>query len=165
VQRNADVFLSAVRVGVILTSGFAVPDLFPTWRPVLAAVTGMRRALEQVHRTVDTTLEDIIKERRSIRGSRRQGEEDENLVDVLLGLQERGGLGFHLTQNSIKAVIFDMFTAGSGTLASSLSWGMSELMRNKRVMSKLQGEIRQAFHGKATVTEADLQASSLPYLN
>jgi cytochrome P450 len=164
VQRNADVFLSAVRVGVILTSGFAVPDLFPTWRPVLAAVTGMRRALEQVHRTVDTTLEDIIKERRSIRGSRRQGEEDENLVDVLLGLQERGGLGFHLTQNSIKAVIFDMFTAGSGTLASSLSWGMSELMRNKRVMSKLQGEIRQAFHGKATVTEADLQASSLPYL-
>jgi short-subunit dehydrogenase len=42
---------------------------------------------------------------------------------------------------------------------------MSELMRNERVMSKLQGEIRQAFHGKATVTEADLQASSLPYLN
>jgi cytochrome P450 len=41
---------------------------------------------------------------------------------------------------------------------------MSELMRNKRVMSKLQGEIRQAFHGKVTVTEADLQASSLPYL-
>jgi short-subunit dehydrogenase len=33
---------------------------------------------------------------------------------------------------------------------------MSELMRNKRVMSKLQGEIRQAFHVKVTVTEADL---------
>ena len=58
---------------------------------MLAAVTGMRRALEQVHRTVDTTLEEIIKERRGIWGSkRRQGEEDENLVDVLLGLQERG---------------------------------------------------------------------------
>ena len=57
-----------------------------------------------------------------------------------------------------------MFASGTGTLVSALCWGMSELMRNKRVMSKLQGEIQQAFHGKATVTEADLQESSLPYL-
>jgi cytochrome P450 len=164
VQGNAENFLSAISAGVVLTSGFTVPDLFPTWRPVLAAVTGMRHALEQVHRTVDTTLQGMIKERRRIRGTKRQGEQDENLVDVLLGLQERGGLGFNLTENSIKAVLFDMFSAGSGTLAASLSWGMSELMLNKRAMSKLQGEIRQAFHGKATVTEADIQASSLPYL-
>lgn len=164
VQGNAENFLSAISAGVVLTSGFTVPDLFPTWRPVLAAVTGMRHALEQVHRTVDTTLQGMIKERRRIRGTKRQGEQDENLVDVLLGLQERGGLRFNLTENSIKAVLFDMFSAGSGTLAASLSWGMSELMLNKRAMSKLQGEIRQAFHGKATVTEADIQASSLPYL-
>jgi hypothetical protein len=50
--------------------------------------------------TVDMTLEEIIiKERRGIRraNKRQQSEEDENLVDILLGLQERGGLGFHLT--------------------------------------------------------------------
>ncbi|CAD6204111.1 unnamed protein product [Miscanthus lutarioriparius] len=126
----------------VLASSWRAGSRSPTWRPVLAAVTGMRRALEQIHRTVDTTLEKIIKERRGIWGSkRRQGEEDENL-----------------------AAIFDMFASGTGTLVSALCWGMSELMRNKRVMSKLQGEIQQAFHGKATVTEADLQESSLPYL-
>jgi hypothetical protein len=41
---------------------------------------------------VDTTLEEIIiKERRGIRraNKRQQSEEDENLVDILLGLQER----------------------------------------------------------------------------
>ena len=66
-----------------MTSGFQVPDLFPTWRPVLAAVTGMRRALEQVHRTVDTTLEEIIKERRDVRvddDKRPQADEGKNLV-------------------------------------------------------------------------------------
>ncbi|KAJ1296592.1 hypothetical protein BS78_01G313500 [Paspalum vaginatum] len=150
VQRNADEFLSATKAGVVLTSGFKIPDLFPTWRPVLAAVTGMRRALEQVHRTVDATLEDIIKERRDVRDGTTTDAEEENLVDVLIGLQERGGLGFDLTEQSIKAVIFDMFAAGTGTLSSALSWGVSELMRNER----------------ATVTEADVASASggLPYL-
>lgn len=161
VQSNAEEFLSALKAGVTLTSGFKIPDLFPTWRPVLAAVTGMRRALEDVHRTVDSTLEQIIEERKLVRNGKGADASEENLVDVLIGLQERGGLGFELNQNSIKAVIFDMFTAGTGTLASALSWGMSELMQNDRVMNKLQGEIREVFRGKVTVTEANLQESSL----
>uniref|UniRef100_A0A0D9VDS9 Cytochrome P450 n=1 Tax=Leersia perrieri TaxID=77586 RepID=A0A0D9VDS9_9ORYZ len=86
---------------------------------------------------------------------------EENLADVLIGLHEQGG---HLSRNSIKAVIFDMFTAGTGTLSSTLSWGMSELMRNPRMMTKLQNEIREAFHGKVTIAEEDIQATNLPYL-
>ncbi|CAL4923343.1 unnamed protein product [Urochloa decumbens] len=171
-QRNADEYLKAMKTGVSLASGFTIPDLFPTWRPVLAAVTGMRRTLEDVHKTVDSTLEAVIEERESVRDEKaRSGnkaaaaaEEAENLVDLLIGLQERGSSGFHLNRDSIKAIIFDMFTAGTGTLASSLDWGMSELMANERVMSKLQGEIRAAFRGKAAVTEADIQAADLPYL-
>ncbi|CAN6324828.1 unnamed protein product [Urochloa humidicola] len=164
VQRNPDEFLSALKAGVTLTSGFKIPDLFPTWRSALAAATGMRRALEEVHRTVDATLDEIIRERKRIRDNDAGGEAEENLVDVLIGQQER----FDLSEDTIKAVIFDMFAAGTGTLASALGWGMSELMRGERVMGKLQGEIRGAFRGKATVTEADLQvqaaSSSLPYL-
>ncbi|RCV44189.1 hypothetical protein SETIT_9G354000v2 [Setaria italica] len=170
-QRNADEFLTAMKTGVALSSGFKIPDLFPTWRPVLAAVTGMRRTLEDVHRTVDSTLEGVIEERKRARDEKaRSGKaadaaaEEENLVDLLIGLQEKGSSGFHLNRDSIKAIIFDMFTAGTGTLASSLDWGMSELMRNGRVMGKLQGEIRAAFRGKAAVTEADIQAASLSYL-
>ena len=177
-QRNAGGFLTAMKAGVALSSGFKLPDLFPTWRPVLAAVTGMRRTLEDVHRTVDSTLEEVIEERtrarddkqaRSASGRGRtdaaEDDDGENLVDLLIGLQERASSGsFHLNRNSIKAIIFDMFTAGTGTLASSLDWGMSELMRNQRVMGKLQREVREAFRGKAAVLEADIQAASLPYL-
>ncbi|KAL6650129.1 hypothetical protein ACP70R_014353 [Stipagrostis hirtigluma subsp. patula] len=171
-QRNADEFLAAIKAGVALASGFKIPDLFPTWRPVLAALTGMRRTLEEVHRTVDSTLEEVIEERRLVLDQKARSRSgsgaaaaEENLVDVLIGLQDDGdSSGFHLKRNSIKAIIFDMFTAGTGTLASSLDWGMSELMQNKRVMNKLQREIREAFRGKDAVTESDIQARSLPYL-
>lgn len=57
-----------------------------------------------------------------------------------------------------------MIVAGTGTLASSLDWGMSELMQNPRVMDKLQREIREPFHGRATISEGDFEASELPYL-
>ncbi|KAL6593836.1 hypothetical protein ACP70R_048737 [Stipagrostis hirtigluma subsp. patula] len=90
---------------------------------------------------------------------------EENLVGVLIGLQERGGLGFNLNRDSVKAVVFDMFAAGTRTIASTLSWGMSELIRNKTVMAMLQAEIREAFRGKAVVAEAGIMASRcLPYL-
>ncbi|CAN6312219.1 unnamed protein product [Urochloa humidicola] len=166
-QRNTDEFLKAMKAAIVLASGFKIPDLFPTWQPVLAAVTGMRRALDDVHKTIDSTLEAIIEERRCIRDEKARSSkaaEEKNLVDLLIGLEERGSMGFHLSRGSTKAIIFDMFAGGTGTTSSSLAWGMSELMRNKRVMSKLQGEIRAAFRGKAAVTEADIQAASLPYL-
>ncbi|XP_051208931.1 premnaspirodiene oxygenase-like [Lolium perenne] len=166
-KKSAQEFLSAIKSGVALASGFKIPDLFPTLRSVLATATGMRRTLEDVHRTVDSTMNEVLEERKAVRAScgASASAVEENLVDVLIGLQEKGGLGFSLRTNSIKGVILDMFVAGTGTLASSLDWGMAELMRNRRVMDKLQGEIRQAFRGKAAISESDIEASGgLPYL-
>uniref|UniRef100_A0A0D9VYT7 Cytochrome P450 n=1 Tax=Leersia perrieri TaxID=77586 RepID=A0A0D9VYT7_9ORYZ len=161
-RENAADFMAAIKAGVGLSSGFNVPDLFPSWTDVLAAVTGMKRRLRGIHATVDAILQEIIDERRGVRGG---GENvEENLVDVLIALQEKGGFGFDLDDNKIKAVILDMFAGGTGTSASALEWAMSELMRNPAVMKKLQGQIREAFRGKTVVTEADLQASNLRYL-
>uniref|UniRef100_A0A0D9XBX2 Premnaspirodiene oxygenase n=1 Tax=Leersia perrieri TaxID=77586 RepID=A0A0D9XBX2_9ORYZ len=166
-RKNAAEFMAAIKSGVGLASGFNIPDLFPTWTSVLATVTGMKRSLQGIYKTVDAILEEIIVERKGIRDEKiKNGVEnvDENLVDVLIGLQAKGGFGFHLDNSRIKAIILDMFAGGTGTSASAMEWGMSELMRNPSVMKKLQAQIREAFKGKATVTEADLQASNLRYL-
>ena len=56
----------------------------------------------------------------------------------------------------------DIFAAGSGTSASTMVWAMSELMKNPRVMKRLQDEVRGALGGKANVTEQDI--TELPYL-
>ncbi|PUZ37104.1 hypothetical protein GQ55_9G091100 [Panicum hallii var. hallii] len=168
-RRNAAEFMAAIKAGVGLSSGFNIPDLFPTWTTVLAKVTGMKRSLQDIHRTVDSILQEIIDERKAVLEEKVRsgaGNAEEYLVDVLIGLQEKGGFGFHLNNSRIKAIILDMFAGGTGTSASAMEWGMSELMRNPAVMKKLQGQIREAFRGKAMVTEADLQqqAGNLRYL-
>ncbi|AQL04233.1 Putative cytochrome P450 superfamily protein [Zea mays] len=134
-RKNAAEFLAATKAVVGLSSGFNVPDLFPTWTTVLAKLTGMTRSLKEIHKTVDTILEEIIVERKRIRDEKIKGGDaaedvDENLVDVLIGLQEKGGFGFQLTNSIIKAIILDMFAGGTGTSGSAMEWGMSELMRN-----------------------------------
>ncbi|KAF8775692.1 hypothetical protein HU200_004474 [Digitaria exilis] len=166
-RKNAPEFMAAIKAGVGLSSGFNIPDLFPTWTTLLAKVTGMKRSLQDIHRTVDSILQETIDERRAILDEKlKSGAEnaEENLVDVLIGLQGKGGFGFHLNNSRIKAIILDMFAGGTGTSASAMEWGMSELMRNPAVMKKLQGQIREAFQGKKEVTEADLQSSNLRYL-
>lgn len=57
----------------------------------------------------------------------------------------------------------DMFAGGTGHRRRPWS-GDVELMRNPSVMKKLQAEIREVLRGKATVTEADMQAGNLRYL-
>ncbi|CAL4944310.1 unnamed protein product [Urochloa decumbens] len=168
-RRNAPEFMAAIKAGVGLSSGFCIPDLFPTWTALLAKVTGMKRSLQDIHATVDSILQEIIDERKAIldekvRSGAAAENAEENLVDVLIGLQDKGGFGFHLNNSRIKAIILDMFAGGTGTSASAMEWGMSELMRNPSVMKKLQGQIREAFKGKSVVTEADLQGSNLRYL-
>ncbi|KAL6902170.1 hypothetical protein ACP4OV_005046 [Aristida adscensionis] len=166
---NAAEFLAATKAVVGLASGFNIPDLFPAWTKLLAGVTGMTRSLRSIHRTVDAILEEIIVERKAARDdklSRGAAAEDvdENLVDVLIGLQEKGGFGFHLSNSVIKALILDMFAGGTGTSGSAMEWAMSELMRNPAAMAKVQGQLREAFRGKAAVTEGELQASGPWYL-
>ena len=69
-RKNAAEFLAATKAVVGLSSGFNIPDLFPTWTAVLAKLTGMTRSLKEIHRTVDTILEEIIEERKAARARR-----------------------------------------------------------------------------------------------
>lgn len=53
-----------------------------------------------------------------------------------------------------------MFTAGIDTTSAVIEWAMSELMRNPRVMKKVQTEVREVLKGKETITEDDIQGLS-----
>lgn len=153
--KDVKTYLDAMKEGLELSSGFSLADLFPS-SALVRSITRLKSKLERCHRKVDQVLEGIILEHKE-KWAMNAGTVEDNFLDVLFNLQVKGGLGVHLTDTNIKAIIFDVFAAGSGTSAASMTWTMSELMRNPRVMKKVQAEVRSVVGRKGKVTESDIK--------
>ncbi|XVF77231.1 hypothetical protein PTKIN_Ptkin14bG0026100 [Pterospermum kingtungense] len=149
---NNKTFTSVVEEIARLGSGFSVADLYPSLK-VLELISGMRQKLGTLHQKSDKVLQGIIDEHRERLKRAKIGdvEEKENLITVLLKIQQLGDLECSLTDEDIKAVIWDMFSAGSETSSSIVDWAMAEMLKNPRVLKKAQNEVRQVFHGKGDV--------------
>ncbi|MBA0681258.1 hypothetical protein Goari_023076 [Gossypium aridum] len=79
-----------------------------------------------------------------------------DLVDILLDLQENSELEFPLSVDNIKAIILDMFSAGSETSSITVEWTMAELLKNPGIMEKAKNEVRRVFTGKGYVDEGSI---------
>ncbi|CAM8951773.1 unnamed protein product [Rhodiola kirilowii] len=154
-----DAFIACIKEMVKLLGGFFISDMYPSLE-VLSVFTGMKRKVQNQHRIIDRILEDIIKEHREATPSNDDTEVD--LVDVLLRIQRNHNLPFPLTDDNLKAVILDVFSAGSETSSTAVEWAMSELIRSPRILKKAQEEVRQIFDEKEYVDEAGLH--ELKYL-
>lgn len=147
---------------VSLAGGFDISDLFPSIK-LLHVLSGMKPKLQTIRRKLDKIIDNIILEHKENRESTNKGdslEGEEDLVDVLLKVQERGGLEFPITTDDIYGIIVDMLISGTDTSGTLLEWAMSELMRNPHVLEKAKTEVRQAFKGKTTINETDTQGLS-----
>ncbi|KAE8654189.1 Cytochrome P450 71D10 [Hibiscus syriacus] len=147
---------------VKLAGGFCLSDMYPS-SEFLKLISGMRIKLNKLHRASDKILENIVNEHKDKRNQTGGGggcnDEQEDLVDVLLKIQQQGDLEFPLTNDNIKAVIQDVFGAGSETSATVVEWTMSELLKNPELLRKAQTEVRQVFADKkgAVVNESRIQ--------
>ncbi|KAJ9566832.1 hypothetical protein OSB04_002798 [Centaurea solstitialis] len=147
--------LAQIEQIVSLSGGFDVSDLFPSIK-LLHMLTGMRNKLQKLRNKVDEILDTIISDHQQHRvGGLSNYNED--LLDVLLRVKDDGGLQFPLTWDNIKAVLVDILAAGTDTSSVAIEWAMSELMKNPRVMKKVQVEIRQTLKGKKKIHESDIQ--------
>ncbi|CAL2255186.1 unnamed protein product [Prunus armeniaca] len=147
------------------SSGFTLADVFPSVS-LLQLLSGMRPKLERLHKEADRIMENIIKEhqRDMVTSKSVDGEAEEDLVDALLKFHEHGsGLEFSLTTDNIKAVIFDMFSAGSETSATAVDWAITEMIKTPRVMKMAQNEVRQVFNRKGQIDETCI--GEMNYLN
>ncbi|KAH0690296.1 hypothetical protein KY289_017654 [Solanum tuberosum] len=139
-----------------LIGTFNIGEYIP-WLIWLNKINGLDSRVKKVAKDLDAFLDSVIEERviRNNKGEYSTGEA-KDFVDVLLEIQNGKETGFPLQRDSLKAILLDIFAAGTDTTYTALEWIMTELLRHPRAMEKLQSEVRGLAQGKAEVTEDDL---------
>ncbi|OEL13078.1 indole-2-monooxygenase [Dichanthelium oligosanthes] len=146
-----------------LLGGFNIGDFFPSlgkieWFKKLASAKARR-----VRKRWDHLLDKLIDDHATRMASREDGaeteQEDKDFIYVLLSLQQEYGL----TRDHMKAILIDMFEAGTDTSYMTLEFAMAELIRKPQLMKKLQDEVRKNVPaGQEMVTEDNL--ANMTYL-
>ncbi|TKW22175.1 hypothetical protein SEVIR_4G212100v4 [Setaria viridis] len=149
--RDRDAFMEKLDEGVKVAAGFSLADVFPSSR-LARAFSGAARRARAHHREMTRLMDGVIEEHRKRRAAG-AGNEEEDLLDVLLRIQKDGGLQVPLDIGTIRAVIIDLFGAGSETTATTLQWAMAELMRHPAALRKAQAEVRRVLAGERRVSE------------
>ncbi|CAI9115034.1 OLC1v1015868C1 [Oldenlandia corymbosa var. corymbosa] len=144
-------------------SGLDVADVFPSWK-ILHYLSSKPKLLE-LHKKLDKTLDTIIQEHVENPTGKNGEFGQEDLIDVLLRIKQNGTSGelrFPITNTNIKAILLDMFIAGTETSSAVVDWAMAEMIRNRAVLARAQSEIRKSLLllGKETIEENDVQRLS-----
>ncbi|KAL1363812.1 cytochrome P450 71AP13 [Arachis hypogaea] len=136
-----------------LLGGFSVGDFFPSLE-FIHGLTGAKSRLKETSRRFDQLFDQILDEHKGCNNNK--VDEEKDLVDVLLEVQKNGSHEMPLTTDNIKAIILDMFAAGTDTTFITLDWGMTELLMNPQIMKRAQKEIRDIMGERKVILESDV---------
>ncbi|XP_074287499.1 cytochrome P450 736A117-like [Silene latifolia] len=151
-----------------LVGGIHIGEFIP-WLSWINYVNGVESEIKKVAKDMNRCLEGIIQQHVDRRDQVQSGVEENNhdkskdLVDVLLELQHDDMNNSSLDQESIKAIIMDMFVAGTTTTYATLEWAMSELLRSPKAMESVTSEVRRITGGKASII-TDNKLEKMTYL-
>ncbi|KAK9073542.1 hypothetical protein SSX86_007866 [Deinandra increscens subsp. villosa] len=137
----------------VFSFGNYIPKL--SW---IDRLSGLDDKARKVAKDFDEFLEGVVEEHiRDKKGVDAKSDEDQDFVDILLDVERDNLTGFALQRDTIKAIILDIFAAGTDTTFTSLEWAISELIRHPTVMKKLQEEVTETTHGRPIIHEKDLE--------
>ncbi|CAK8538895.1 unnamed protein product [Lathyrus sativus] len=151
--RHQEVLRLKIDEAIGLVGGFCIADLYPSIK-ILERVSWAKTKMEKLHRELDEIMQDIINDHRI---SQREASKDEDLVDILLKIQQENDESqYTFTDDSIKSVIQDLFIGGTETPSGTVLWGMSEMVKNRKIMEEAQSEVRRVFDKKGYVDESEI---------
>ncbi|KAF6157528.1 hypothetical protein GIB67_004466 [Kingdonia uniflora] len=166
-HESGERFRKMMKEFVYLVGAFNVGDFVPrlSW---VNYFNGLEKRVEKNFRELDCFLDGVIEEHVCKKLRQRQdgsgfGEDGEDFVDVLLGVEE-SSIGVPFSRDNIKAIVMannvldlkDMFAAGTDTTFTLLEWAMAELIRHPHILKEVQEEIREIMKFKPKVEESDL---------
>ncbi|PKA63082.1 Premnaspirodiene oxygenase [Apostasia shenzhenica] len=119
-------FLSALKKTMKLLPLLRVADLFPSLSSLICMMDGSLLEMRRIRREMDGVLDEIIREHRAKRGRDHHDQlMQEDLVDVLLRILERGDLQIPLTIDNVKAVIL---TGGKSGISRAMPFTGNSLI-------------------------------------
>jgi len=121
-------------------------------------ILGQNKRLENAFSEINTFTHNILDDH--LKPGRRL-QESSDIIDVMIERMSKqdgdGADSFKLTIDNVKGMISGLFLAGASTSGFTMIWAMTELIRNPRVMKKVQDEIRTTLGDKKErITEQDL---------
>ncbi|KAH0461703.1 hypothetical protein IEQ34_009278 [Dendrobium chrysotoxum] len=156
-----------------LLGGFCVADFFPgmEWLDRLRGFHGrLEKNFEEMDKFLDRVIHEHLKmsekEEASGNGTKDSDEEEKDLVHVLLRLHKAAILhgGFLSNVDHVKAILVEAFIAGTDTSSATITWTMTQLIKNPRVMMKLQEELKQVTNGNSHRLIQESELEKLEYL-
>ncbi|XVF49747.1 hypothetical protein PTKIN_Ptkin04bG0038400 [Pterospermum kingtungense] len=143
----------------LLLGEFQISDYFP-WLRWLDKFNGVEARTEKAFRELDKFYDQVLEDHLVPTMPKVNNHED--IVDVLIRIQKDPTQGITLSNQQVKAVLTDVFIAGTDTAAATIVWTLTELIRNPSVMKRAQVEVREVANGRGKVEESDLH--KLTYL-
>ncbi|KAL6987735.1 hypothetical protein U1Q18_013483 [Sarracenia purpurea var. burkii] len=144
-------------VELMTTAGyFNIGDFIPaiSWMDLQRIERGMKR----LHSKFDILLTKMLKEHQES-AHRRSAQPD--FLDILMANRQYSD-GEPLSITNIKALLLNLFTAGTDTSSSIVEWSLAEMLKNPNILKKAQTEMDEVIGRQRRLLESDLP--KLPYL-
>ncbi|KAL2516114.1 Flavonoid 3'-monooxygenase [Forsythia ovata] len=150
---KADEFKSMVVELMVLAGVFNIGDFIPPLEGL--DIQGVVKNMKKLHKRFDTFLNKILEEHKI--NSSRGTEGHVDLLSALIELKDvdHGEEG-RLTDTEIKALLLNLFAAGTDTSSSTVEWAIAELLRHPEILARAQEEIDLIVGKDRLVREADL---------
>ncbi|KAI3715597.1 hypothetical protein L6452_22583 [Arctium lappa] len=154
----------AIKRGLYLSGVFVASDFFPNleWMDI----GGHLKAMKEVAKEVDIVIEKWLREhvaKKKIKENDGVKEDEKDFMDVMLStLSKDGETCGHRRETIIKATIMILILAGSESTALTLTWALSLLLNNPRVLQAAQEELDIHVGREKQVEESDIK--NLRYL-
>ncbi|KAI4330319.1 hypothetical protein MLD38_028617 [Melastoma candidum] len=122
---------------------------------------GHKRLMKQTRKEFDVMVTEWIDEHKQRRRSSRHKEE-EDFMDVMLDIVERGEISDYDADTVVKATCLNMLLGGTDTITVSLIWTLSLLLNHPHALNKCREEIDLQVGKDRRVNESDIK--NLVYL-
>ncbi|KAL0424406.1 UNVERIFIED_CONTAM: cytochrome [Sesamum radiatum] len=150
-------FKSVIQEAMKLAAVPNLGDYFPFLG--ILDIQGLTRKFKALGKVFDEFLEKVIDEH--VRAGDHGHTKD--IVDTLISIMQSEKTEFEFDRRHVKAIMLDLLAASMDTAASTIEWTLSELIKNPRIMKKVQKELEEVVGLERMVEESDLD--KLAYLD